>query len=37
MKRALGHDPKDDNEGDALAICHWAIANRLGGQLEAAE
>lgn len=26
--RTLGHDPQDDNEGDALAICHWAIAHR---------
>ena len=23
--RALGHDPSDDNEADALALLHWAI------------
>jgi Holliday junction resolvasome RuvABC endonuclease subunit len=29
--RALGHSPADDNEADALAILHWAIANRSRG------
>jgi Holliday junction resolvasome RuvABC endonuclease subunit len=24
--RALGHQPVDDNEADALALLHWAIA-----------
>ena len=24
--RALGHSPVDDNEADALALLHWAIA-----------
>ena len=23
--RSRGHDPKDDNEADALALLHWAI------------
>jgi len=23
--RALGHNPTDDNEADALALLHWAI------------
>lgn len=23
--KALGHDPEDDNEADALALLHWAI------------
>jgi crossover junction endodeoxyribonuclease RuvC len=27
--RALGHDPADDNEADALAILHWALENRM--------
>jgi hypothetical protein len=27
-----GHDPRDDNEADALAILGWAIANRMGEQ-----
>ena len=27
--RALGHDPVDDNEADALAILHWALENRM--------
>jgi hypothetical protein len=31
MKRR-GHDPRDDNEADALAILDWAIANRIGEQ-----
>jgi hypothetical protein len=31
MKRR-GHDPRDDNEADALAILDWAIANRMGEQ-----
>lgn len=30
--RRRGHDPRDDNEADALAILHWAIANRMGEQ-----
>ena len=25
--RALGHSPVDDNEADALALLHWAIAS----------
>ncbi len=29
--RALGFDPADDNEADALALLHWALANRAGG------
>lgn len=29
--RALGHDPADDNEADALAILHWAIDHRIEG------
>ena len=28
--KALGFDPQDDNEADALAILHWAMANRVG-------
>lgn len=28
--RSLGFAPADDNEADALAILHWAIAHRLG-------
>ncbi len=28
--RALGFNPQDDNEADALAILHWALANRVG-------
>jgi hypothetical protein len=28
--KALGFDPEDDNEADALAILHWALANRVG-------
>ena len=32
--RALGHPVTDDNEADALAILHWAIAqNDVGGAL----
>ena len=32
--RALGHAVTDDNEADALAILHWAIAqNDVGGAL----
>jgi crossover junction endodeoxyribonuclease RuvC len=27
--RALGHDPVDDNEADALAILHWALVHRM--------
>ncbi len=26
--RALGHQPADDNEADALALLHWALAQR---------
>jgi len=29
--RALGHDPVDHNEADALALLHWALANRVAG------
>lgn len=29
--RALGFVPADDNEADALAILHWAMAHSLGG------
>jgi len=29
--RTLGHDPVDDNEADALALLHWALANRIDG------
>lgn len=28
--RALGFEPQDDNEADALAILQWAMANRVG-------
>ena len=28
--RALGHSPVDDNEADALALLHWAIASASG-------
>jgi Holliday junction resolvasome RuvABC endonuclease subunit len=28
--RALGHDPADDNEADALALLHWTLAHRIG-------
>lgn len=28
--RARGHQPADDNEADALALLHWALASRLG-------
>ncbi len=28
--RALGHSPVDDNEADALALLHWAIATAGG-------
>ena len=28
---ALGFNPVDDNKADALALLHWALANRLGG------
>jgi hypothetical protein len=30
--KALGFDPADDNEADALALLHWAIAQGLGGK-----
>ncbi|GMU44616.1 MAG: hypothetical protein AMXMBFR25_26020 [Lysobacterales bacterium] len=26
--RTLGHAPTDDNEADALALLHWAIAGQ---------
>ena len=29
--QALGFDPQDDNEADALALLLWALANRAGG------
>jgi hypothetical protein len=29
--RALGHDPVDDNEADALALLHWALVHRIDG------
>lgn len=30
--KALGHEPADDNEADALALLYWAMANeRFGG------
>jgi hypothetical protein len=29
--KALGFDPQDDNEADALALLLWALANRAGG------
>jgi hypothetical protein len=29
--RALGFEPQDDNEADALALLHWALAQGLGG------
>ncbi|MFZ1415764.1 MAG: hypothetical protein WAS73_14480 [Defluviicoccus sp.] len=29
--KALGFAPADDNEADALAILHWAIAHGIGG------
>jgi hypothetical protein len=29
--RALGFDPQDDNEADALALLLWAIAQGIGG------
>ena len=29
--RALGFDPEDDNEADALAVLHWALANGIDG------
>jgi Holliday junction resolvasome RuvABC endonuclease subunit len=28
--KALGFSPADDNEADALALLHWALANRAG-------
>ena len=28
--RGLGHSPVDDNEADALALLHWAIATASG-------
>jgi hypothetical protein len=29
--QALGFSPADDNEADALALLHWAIAQGIGG------
>jgi hypothetical protein len=29
--KALGYNPADDNEADALALLHWAMAQGLGG------
>jgi hypothetical protein len=29
--KALGFNPVDDNEADALALLHWAIAQGIGG------
>jgi hypothetical protein len=29
--QALGFIPADDNEADALALLHWAIARGIGG------
>jgi len=29
--RALGYTPADDNEADALAILHWAMAQAVVG------
>jgi Holliday junction resolvasome RuvABC endonuclease subunit len=29
--KALGFDPQDDNEADALALLLWAIAQGIGG------
>ena len=29
--RKLGFAPADDNEADALALLHWALAKRVGG------
>ena len=29
--RRLGFSPADDNEADALALLHWAIAHGIGG------
>ena len=29
--RRIGFAPADDNEADALALLHWATANRIGG------
>jgi hypothetical protein len=29
--KALGFEPQDDNEADALAILHWAITQGIGG------
>jgi Holliday junction resolvasome RuvABC endonuclease subunit len=28
--QALGFDPQDDNEADALALLNWAIAHGVG-------
>jgi crossover junction endodeoxyribonuclease RuvC len=29
--RRLGFAPADDNEADALALLHWAMAQGIGG------
>ncbi|MCW5700543.1 MAG: hypothetical protein KIT00_11950, partial [Rhodospirillales bacterium] len=29
--KALGFDPDDDNEADAIALLHWAIDHRVDG------
>jgi hypothetical protein len=29
--RALGHPVTDDNEADALALLHWALAQESAG------
>lgn len=29
--RARGHNPTDDNEADALALLHWALATQVPG------
>ena len=33
--KQLGHQPRDDNEADAISIAYWAINNRLGGHTHA--
>ena len=33
--KQLGHQPRDDNEADAISIAYWAIDNRLGEQANA--
>ena len=29
--KTLGFNPVDDNEADALALLHWAVAHGIGG------